>query len=108
MCTRSLFLLGLLLARRSLSPFAKRSLPPSFVVEDIGTTNDTAFPNVYRDGGGGGLISGKNIIVFSDTSTTTGGPSDSLKYFTSNSIAYVFIFYSFFFFITGAHQTMKF
>ena len=85
-------LLGLLLANYSSALFTDSILPPSFTVEEIGMANDTAFPNVYRDGGGGGLVNGKNIIVYSDTSTTSGGPSASLRYFTSNSIAYVFIF----------------
>ena len=85
-------LLGLLLADYSSALFTNNILPPSFTVEEIGTANDTAFPNVYRDGGGGGLVNGKNVIVFSDTSTTSGGPAASLRYFTSNSIAYVFIF----------------
>ncbi|MCJ1241857.1 hypothetical protein MMC14_009863 [Varicellaria rhodocarpa] len=81
-------LLGLLLANYSSALFTDSILPPSFTVEEIGMANDTAFPNVYRDGGGGGLVNGKNIIVYSDTSTTSGGPSASLRYFTSNSIAY--------------------
>ena len=90
MYTYSIFLISLLLANRSLAFVDDHTLPPTFTIKEIGTTNDTAFPNVYRDGGGGGLINGENVIVFSDTSTTTGGPSGSLKYFTSNSIAYVY------------------
>lgn len=51
--------------------------------------SDSSSPNVYRDGGGGGKIGGKNIMVFSDTTTTAGGAQGSMKGFTSNSIVYV-------------------
>ncbi|KAF2814104.1 uncharacterized protein BDZ99DRAFT_231473 [Mytilinidion resinicola] len=63
------------------------TLPPKFTVSEY--SNDAVgFPNVYRDGGGGGTINGKNIIVFCDTTTTDGGPSGKMIGFTSNSAAY--------------------
>ena len=79
----------LLLATSSQALVARSKLPPSFTVQDLGIANDTDFPSVYRDGGGGGRINGKNLIVYSDTSTTTGGYNASLRAFTSTSIAYV-------------------
>ncbi|KAK3331505.1 hypothetical protein B0H66DRAFT_98761 [Apodospora peruviana] len=47
------------------------------------------YPNIYRDGGGGGQVNGLNLIMFSDGMYTSGGvPNDNnLRNFTSNSIA---------------------
>lgn len=68
----------------------KRSaaLPPGVSsVKFLGNAYDNNFPNVYRDNGGGGNINGVNFIVWSDTSTTNGGPNGALTSFVSNSIA---------------------
>ena len=79
----------LLLAGSSKALVAHSKLPPTFSVQEIGVMSDPSSPNVYRDGGGGGQIGGKNIMVFSDTTTTAGGVQGSMKGFTSNSIVYV-------------------
>ena len=68
---------------------ASLRLPPTFSVKEIGTTFNELFPNVYRDGGGGGTVNGKHIIVFSDTISTKGDLKAPMTGFTSNSIAYV-------------------
>ena len=47
----------------------------------------TGFPYVGRDGGGGGTINGKNIIIYSDTTTTNA--AGAFVNFSSNSYAYV-------------------
>lgn len=61
---------------------------PSFSVQNLGTTHpaDKSFKNVHRDGGGGGFVNGKHLIVFSDTATMNG---DQMTGFTCNSVAYV-------------------
>ena len=59
---------------------------PSFTVSEY-VGKATGFPHVGRDGGGGGTVNGKNVIVFSDT--TTSNKAGSLVNFTSNSYAYV-------------------
>ncbi len=51
----------------------------------------SSFPNIYRDGGGGGAINGLNFLMFSDGIYTSDGkpPQSNLgnwKNFTSNSI----------------------
>jgi hypothetical protein len=68
----------------------QRELPQVPRVEAIGTTISN-FPNIYRDGGGGGKINGLNLMIFSDGIYTSGGlpGSDNSNWvnFTSNSIA---------------------
>lgn len=63
---------------------------PQASVQLLGQTTSN-LPNIYRDGGGGGKISGANFIMFSDgIYTTSGVPQDNLSNwanFTSNSIA---------------------
>ena len=66
----------------------RSTLSPVFSVSDLGTC-DSAFPNVFRDGGGGGTVNGKNVIVYSDTTTTAGGQQGQMKGFTANTIAFV-------------------
>ena len=68
---------------------AQNTLPPKFSISFKGNGSDPAFPHVYRDGGVSGMVSGKNIMVFCDTKTTTGNISAPMTGFTSNSIAYV-------------------
>lgn len=65
---------------------ARASLPPSFTVQALGftTESNSTFDRVSRDGGGGGLVNGNHLIVFSDTGTT----NDQLVGFTSNSVAF--------------------
>lgn len=70
------------------APAAQSNLPPSFSVHTLGSTSesDKSFSGVQRDGGGGGLVNGKHLIVFSDTSTVKNG---HVTGFTTNSVAYV-------------------
>ena len=82
-------LFALQLAGQSAGLVASKKLPPTFSVQEIGTTVNGFFPSVYRDGGGGGMVNGKHIIVFSDTISTNGSLEAPMKGFTSNSIAYV-------------------
>ena len=69
----------------------RASLPPQYTYQIIGNSSST-FPNVYRDGGGGGQINGLNFVVFADGTETTGGyPLDdgsNFAGFESNSIVY--------------------
>ena len=58
---------------------------PTFVSQSLGTSTDN-FAGVTRDGGGGGVVNGKNIAVFSDTTTTRDG---KMIGFTSNSAVFV-------------------
>lgn len=59
---------------------------PTFTVS---TYNGEAsgFPHVGRDGGGGGVVNGKNVIMYSDT--TTANPEGGVANFSSNSYAFV-------------------
>ena len=68
---------------------AQNTLPPKFSIAFNGNGSDPAFPHVYRDGGVSGVVSGKKLMVFCDTKTTTGNISAPMTGFTSNSIAYV-------------------
>jgi hypothetical protein len=77
-----------LLASQALGLVARANLPPQFTVKSIGIQSSN-FPNVYRDGGGGGTINGVKIMTFSDTTTTAGGMTGPMKGFTDNTIAYV-------------------
>ncbi|MCJ1404754.1 hypothetical protein MMC11_007980 [Xylographa trunciseda] len=67
---------------------AQNTLPPKFSLQLNGNGSDSTFPHVYRDGGVSGMVSGKNLMVFCDTTTTTGDVSAPIIGFTSNSIAY--------------------
>ena len=64
------------------------SLPPRFSVQALGFTShaDASFNGVERDGGGGGFINGKHLIVFSDTATMK---NKRMIGFSSNSVAFV-------------------
>lgn len=68
------------------STSAIQNIPPIVVSSvNLGYATDVEFnPNLYRDGGGGGLINGINVIVFSDT--WTNGTDNS---FWHNTIAYM-------------------
>ncbi|KAK7183176.1 hypothetical protein DPSP01_011441 [Paraphaeosphaeria sporulosa] len=77
-----------LLTSPALGLVARANLPPKFTVDSIGIQSSN-FPDVYRDGGGGGTINGVNIMTFSDTTTTAGGVTGSMKGFADNTIAYV-------------------
>lgn len=70
------------------APAAQTNLPPTFSVHALGLTSEAnkSFNGVQRDGGGGGLVNGKHLIVFSDTSTVK---NDEVIGFTTNSVAYV-------------------
>jgi hypothetical protein len=67
---------------------ARASLPPSFVVQELGftTESNSAINGVSRDGGGGGLVNDYQLIVFSDTGTTNS--NGQMIGFTSNSVAF--------------------
>lgn len=64
------------------------SLPPLFSVHALGFNShtDASFTGVERDGGGGGSINGKHLIVFSDTATMK---NRRMIGFSSNSVVYV-------------------
>ncbi|KAH8895323.1 hypothetical protein GQ53DRAFT_714945 [Thozetella sp. PMI_491] len=63
---------------------------PKVSIDTIGYTTSN-FPNIYRDGGGGGKINGLDFIWFADGMYTSGGEpagdESNLLKFTSNSIA---------------------
>lgn len=59
---------------------------PTFTVSTY-TGEATGFPHVGRDGGGGGIVNGKNVIIYSDT--TTANPEGGMANFSSNSYAFV-------------------
>jgi hypothetical protein len=90
MYSYSLILLSALASVASATPvLAKRYTAPQFTIKPYtgNATDPTWVDTVTRDGGGGATINGHNIIVFSDTSTST--PSGSFAGFTSNSAAFV-------------------
>lgn len=58
---------------------------PVFATKSLGTSKSN-FPGVYRDGGGGGVVGGKNIAVFSDTTISKDG---KMIGFRSNTAVYV-------------------
>jgi hypothetical protein len=78
------------------------ALPPKYTVNELdGFANQSSFPQVYRDNGGGGNINGVNLVVFSDTSVTPDGSgrNGELIHFVSNSVAamqYVSVLFSLF------------
>lgn len=61
-------------------------LPPTFSVSTY-AGEATDFPHICRDGGGGGVLNGKNVITFSDT--TTKNEAGNMVNFSSNSYAFV-------------------
>lgn len=85
----SIFSCTLLLPSVVFGLVARSTLPPQFIIDFLGNASDSSFPHVYRDGGCGGTVGGKHIIVYCDTSTTIGTNNDKLIGFTSNSIAIV-------------------
>jgi hypothetical protein len=94
--------LSLLVGANPLPRIQRRgaALPPKYTVNELdGFANQTSFPQVYRDNGGGGNINGVNIVVFSDTSVTADGAGrfGPLEHFVSNSVAvmeYVSVLFS--------------
>ena len=77
-----LILVAFFLCRQSAGLVARAALPPKFTVTPIGQETSN-FGNVSRDGGGGGNINGKNILLFCDTITSTGFVSNSATYVRS-------------------------
>ncbi|EJD54806.1 hypothetical protein AURDEDRAFT_141506 [Auricularia subglabra TFB-10046 SS5] len=74
-------------------PSVKRfaAVPPVVARVDILGNSTSNLPNIYRDGGGGGTIGGRQYVIFSDGIYTTGGTpkfGQNWANFTSNSIAY--------------------
>ena len=65
---------------------ASAALPPSFSVTYLGQATSN-FPNVTRDGGGGGTVNGENLIIFDDTEVHNA--LGNLTHFVPNSIAFV-------------------
>lgn len=90
MCTSSSFKAAvafILLFRGSSTLADKRPVrAPTFTVSTY-NGEATGFPHVGRDGGGGGVINGKNVIIYSDT--TTANPEGGMANFSSNSYAFV-------------------
>jgi len=88
----NLWLLALLPASASAGPAhsRKRADPSVTSVTMLGNTTSN-LPNIYRDGGGGGSVAGRHLMMFSDGLYTTGGPpaadGSNVAGFTSNSIA---------------------
>ena len=77
----------LLFSHYSSALVAQSSCPSSYLhCLDI-RWRGTGFPHVERDGGGGGSLNGKNIIVYSDTTTTD--VAGGFVNFSSNSYAFV-------------------
>jgi hypothetical protein len=84
--------LSLLVGANPLPRMQRRgaAFPPKYTVNQLdGFANQTSFPQVYRDNGGGGNINGVNLVVFSDTSITANGAGrfGPLEHFVSNSVA---------------------
>ena len=76
-----------LLFHGSLALVARQAIrAPTFTVSTY-ASDATGFPYVGRDGGGGGCINGKNVIVYSDTTTTNA--AGGFVNFSSNSYAFV-------------------
>lgn len=59
---------------------------PTFTVSTY-ASEATGFPHVGRDGGGGGVVNGKNFIVYSDTATANA--AGGMANFSFNSYAFV-------------------
>ncbi|KAB5578152.1 hypothetical protein GE09DRAFT_1088687 [Coniochaeta sp. 2T2.1] len=75
-------------ARRSI---ARAAVPPTASIGPPDRTTSN-INNIYRDGGGGGRINGKDFLIFSDSIYTDGAVPDSdgtahWRNFTSNPIA---------------------
>ena len=75
----SLILIPLSLSGLSAALVARAALPPQFTVTPLGQQT-SSFGNVSRDGGGGGNINGKNILLFCDTLTATGFATNTATY----------------------------
>jgi len=73
-----------------LASIAPQIAPQIQSVMMIGTATSN-FPNIYSDGGGGGTINGRNLIMISDGTCTGGGiptsDNSNLVNFTPYSIA---------------------
>ncbi len=77
----------ILFLRGSTALVAKRAIrAPTFSVSTY-SGEATGFPNVSRDGGGGGVLNGKNVIIYSDTTATNA--AGGMVNFSSNSYAFV-------------------
>lgn len=88
----SLFAFSALGAVAVAKPCVKRfaATPPQVAGVDVIGNSTSNLPNIYRDGGGGGTIAGKQYVIFSDGIYTSGGTPEFGKNwvnFTSNSIA---------------------
>jgi hypothetical protein len=63
---------------------------PRVHITTIGNTKSN-FPNIFRDGGGGGTVNGHHYMMFSDSMFTSGGlpraDGTNIVNFTSNTIA---------------------
>ena len=79
---------AIVLFSRSTAALVARAVirAPTFTVSTY-AGDATGFPYVGRDGGGGGSLDGKNVIVYSDTTTTDA--AGKLVNFSSNSYAFV-------------------
>ncbi|KAM7211181.1 hypothetical protein V8F06_013440 [Rhypophila decipiens] len=88
-CLYLLLLLGASICCIAVS-LSQRASPRILNIQSLGTTTSN-LPNIYRDGGGGGKISGINFIIFSDGLYTSGGvpksDNSNLLNFSSNSLA---------------------
>lgn len=83
----------LTISNASLLSARTAALPPKVNIEPLGRTSSN-FPNIFRDGGGGGRVNGEDVLIFSDGIYTTDGdtpdtknPHENWANFTSNSIA---------------------
>lgn len=79
MFTYPFILIAISLWRPSAALVARAALPPQFTVIPMGQETSN-FANIARDGGGGGNINGHNILLFCDTTSSTGFVSNSATY----------------------------
>ena len=88
MCKIGTLIYILAIVHQVVAPVVAASLPPVFSVHALGFTShaDASFNGVERDGGGGGSINGKHLIVFSDTATMK---NKRMIGFSSNSVVFV-------------------
>lgn len=77
---------SLLFASQCQALVPRASLPPKFSIDSLGRA-ESNYANVYRDGQGGGVVNGHDVMMFCDT--TTLNDDGSMIGFTSNSIAFV-------------------
>ncbi|KAI9690716.1 MAG: hypothetical protein M1820_009868 [Bogoriella megaspora] len=66
-------------ARPAKALVARNALPPQFTVTPIGPQTSN-FGSISRDGGGGGSINGKNILLFCDTISSSNFSSNTATY----------------------------